>query len=127
MPWSVHDRIMELDIARQLVDRYLSCWNESDDDARCVLVSGTWIEGGRSVDPLADVAGHDEISSMMGSVQAQMPGHRFGLVGDVHAHHDVVHWSWAMSDPSGVTVIAGVDTAMVADGRISALAGFFLS
>jgi hypothetical protein len=44
----------------------------------------------------------------------------------LHAHHDVIHWSWAMSDPSGATVTARVDTAVIADDRIALLTGFFL-
>lgn len=118
---------MELDTARSIVDRYLACWNEPDSSRRDLLVAEAWTPDARSVDPLADVAGHAGISAMMGAIQAQMPGHRFSLVGDVNAHHDVVHWAWTMSDPSGATVIAGIDTAVIDEGRIALLVGFFLS
>lgn len=118
---------MELEIARPIVDRYLACWNEPDAELRHLLVRETWTADARSVDPLADVTGHQAITAMMGAIQAQMPGHRFSLVGDVHAHHDVIHWSWTMSDPSGSTVIAGEDAALVVDGRIALLMGFVRS
>ncbi|MGD9702875.1 MAG: nuclear transport factor 2 family protein [Ilumatobacteraceae bacterium] len=116
---------MELDTARHIVDQYLACWNEPRPDHRLDLVAATWTEDARSVDPLADVSGHEEISSMMSAVQAQLSGHQFRLVGDVNAHHDVIRWSWAMSAPDGGTVVAGTDAAVVIDGRIALLTGFF--
>lgn len=116
---------MELQIARHIVDQYLACWNEPRPDRRLDLVAATWTEDARSVDPLADVSGHAEISSMMAAVQAQLPGHQFRLVGDVSAHHDVIRWSWTMSAPGGGTIVAGSDAAVVVDGRIMLLAGFF--
>ena len=108
------------------IDSYFDCWNEPDDARRLGLMEAAWAPSARSVDPLADVAGHVAISEMMGAVQQQFPGHRFGLVGEPLAHHDVLHWCWTLVAADGSRVIAGLDVARLdADGRITELIGFF--
>lgn len=108
------------------IDNYFNCWNEPDDSQRLNLIEVAWADGARSVDPLADVTGHVAISEMMGAVQQQFPDHRFQLVGEAAAHHDVLHWSWSMIGADGSKVIGGIDVARLdADGRIADLTGFF--
>jgi hypothetical protein len=111
--------------AEDIVDGYFACWNEADDDRRSALVAQVWHDDARSVDPLADVTGHGAIASMMGAIQSQMPGHRFAVSGDVRTHHDAMHWGWSMTGPDGTVAVTGIDTALVRDGRIQFLAGFF--
>lgn len=62
---------------------------------------------------------------MIGGVHAQMPDHRFALVGDVTCHHDVAFWRWQMQTADGSVVVAGSDTAVVSGNTISVLTGFF--
>jgi hypothetical protein len=108
------------------IDNYFNCWNEPNDAKRLELIKAAWTHDARSVDPLADVAGHLAISEMMGAVQQQFPGHRFQLVGEAASHHDVLHWSWELVDGDGAKVIGGIDVAHLnADGRIRDLKGFF--
>lgn len=111
--------------AEHIVDTYFECWNAPDSEQRAVAIEAAWHSEARSVDPLADVTGHAAIAEMMAGVHAQMPGHRFERRGQVRAHHDVVHWAWAMCGPDGTDVLTGVDTAHVRAGRITALYGFF--
>jgi hypothetical protein len=116
---------IDLESAQRLVDAYLACWNAPDEESRVRAIGETWHVDARSVDPLADVSGHAAIAEMMAGVQTQMPGHRFVQRGTARAHHDVVHWEWAMCGPDGTEVLAGIDTATVRDGRIASLYGFF--
>lgn len=118
---------MQTTTAAELVDRYLTCWNETDEAARADLIAHTWTPKARSVDPLADVTGCADIDAMMAEIQAQFPGHRFELDGEVMEHHDVVHWSWRLRTPDGGELMSGFDVATVVDGRIDFLAGFFRS
>src|SRR5262249_29377069 len=46
----------------ELVESYLDAWNETDPDVRRAAVAKVWAEDGTYVDPLAAVAGRDEIS-----------------------------------------------------------------
>ena len=121
----MHTDTLDNDTAERIVDAYLACWNEHDPDRRKTAISTAWHVDARSVDPLADVTGHAAIAEMMDGVNVQMPGHRFERIGAVRAHHDVVHWAWAMCAPDGTQVLTGVDTAHVCDGLITSLYGFF--
>lgn len=121
----MHTDTIDNDTAERIVDAYLTCWNEHDPDKRATAISAAWHEDARSVDPLTDVTGHSAIAEMMDGVNVQMPGHRFERRGTARAHHDVVHWAWAMRAPDGTQVLTGVDTAHVRDGRITSLYGFF--
>jgi SnoaL-like domain len=115
--------------ARQLVERYIDSWNEADPDARRHAVASVWAPDGRYVDPLADVAGPDQIVALIGQVQEQVPGHVFRLVDDgerVDAHHDVIRFSWELVPASGGEPVAiGADVAVTdEDGRLASVVGF---
>jgi SnoaL-like domain len=113
--------------ATQLVERYLAVWNEIDPAARRSAVATVWSDGARYVDPLASVAGHDEISALIGAVQQQAPGHVFRLLHDrVDAHHHVVRFSWELVPASGGESVAiGFDVAETGHGgRIGNVLGF---
>ena len=113
--------------AGKLVERYLDTWNETDPHARGSAVASIWAEDSRYVDPLADIAGHDEISALIGAVQEQVPGHVFQLVDDtVDAHHNVVRFCWELVPASGgESVAVGFDVAVTReDGRIGSVIGF---
>jgi hypothetical protein len=121
----MHTDTLHLGTAQRIVDAYLACWNAPDHESRAQTLGEAWHDDARSVDPLAEVTGVAEIAEMMAGVQAQMPGHRFEQRGAVRAHHDVVHWGWAMCTADGTEVLTGIDTAVVREGRIVSLYGFF--
>jgi hypothetical protein len=80
----------------------------------------------RSVDPLYDVSGHDELAAMFAGFHDEHPGSSFRQHGLLDAHHDRVRWGWAMHDADGNIVLDGLDVATVdSDGRIEQLVGFF--
>jgi SnoaL-like protein len=112
--------------ATHLVHRYLAVWNESDPDLRRAAIAAVWADDGGYVDPLAAVTGHDEISALIGQVQAQVPGHVFRLLGDVDAHHNVSRFAWELVPAGGGESIAeGFDVAVTDDdGRIGSVVGF---
>jgi hypothetical protein len=115
--------------ATQLVERYLDIWNETDADARRAAVRRVWADDGRYVDPLADVAGADQISDLIGAVQEQVPGHVFRLLDEregIDAHHNVLRFRWELVPESGGTPLAiGFDVAVTDDeGRIGSVVGF---
>lgn len=116
--------------AHQLIERYVTTWNETDADARRSAIEGLWAEDGRYVDPQADVSGRDQIVDLIAAVRAnvqeQAPGHVFRLMDGLDAHHDVVRFRWELVPESGGEPIAiGFDVA-VADGRgrIASVVGF---
>jgi hypothetical protein len=113
--------------AKQLVARYLDTWNQVNAEQRRAALAGTWAEGARYVDPIADVRGHDQISDLIGAFHQQAPGHVFRLVGDrVDAHHDVARFSWELVPATGGEPVAiGFDVVVTEDdGRIGSVLGF---
>jgi hypothetical protein len=114
--------------ATKLVQSYLDTWNETDADARRAAVASVWADDARYVDPLADVAGRNEIADLIGAVQEQVPGHVFQLLDDlsVDAHHNVMRFSWELVPASGGEPLAiGFDVAVTDDdGRIASVLGF---
>jgi hypothetical protein len=112
--------------AGQIVQRYLETWNEADPEARRAAIAGLWASDGRYVDPLAEVAGHDQISDLIAAVQTQVPRHAFRLLDGVDAHHDVLRFGWELVPQSGGDPVAvGFDVAVVGeDGRIASVLGF---
>ena len=68
-----------------LIINYLACWNETDTDARRALIEQHWSETATYVDPMAEVAGRDDLNATIGAVQQQFPGFVFTPVGDVDA------------------------------------------
>jgi ketosteroid isomerase-like protein len=113
--------------AVQLVERYLDTWNEPDPRARDAAVEAVWAEDARYVDPLAAVAGRDQIAGLIGAVQQQVPGHVFRLIDrDVDAHHNVMRFWWELvPEQGGDSLAIGFDVATTTDdGRIESVLGF---
>jgi hypothetical protein len=108
-----------------VVDSYITMWNESDPEARRALVARTLTDDATYTDPLMQGTGPDEITAMIGAAQAQFPGHRFALHTAPDAHHDSVRFSWSLSADGADPAAIGVDFARVApDGRLAVVTGF---
>ncbi|WP_019631698.1 nuclear transport factor 2 family protein [Actinomadura atramentaria] len=109
---------------RELVERYLAVWNETDAAARRAAVDAVWAADARYVDPLGEAAGRDAFDAMIGAVQSQFPGLVFRLLGDVDAHHDVARFRWGLGPAGGDPVVEGFDVVEVADGTLTRVTGF---
>lgn len=108
------------------ITTYFEMWNETDPATRGRLVRQAWADGGRHVDPLADVAGHDEIDQMVAGVQGQFPGATLRRTSAIDIHHDQARYAWELSAQDGTIVVSAVDVARLsADGRIEHVAAFF--
>lgn len=107
-----------------LAERYIATWNETDPAARRALIDEVWSADGRYTDPLADVAGRDQIDAVIAAAQAQFAGMTFRLAGPVDAHHDQARFTWELG-PDGAAVVVGFDVARRdADGRLALVLGF---
>jgi hypothetical protein len=108
-----------------LVSKYIAAWNETDAGARRDLIGEIWASDGRYVDPLADVAGPEQIDGLIGAVQTQFPGLRFRLAGPVDAHHDQARFTWELAPDGADAVVVGFDVARRdEDGRLALVLGF---
>jgi hypothetical protein len=110
----------------KIVDTYLAAWNEEDADARLKLVAEVFAPDATYTDPLADVAGHDGISALIGAARGQFPGMVFSAGGQADQHHDIARFTWNLG-PAGAAepLVIGFDVVRVnADGRIVTVFGF---
>ena len=109
----------------QLAEQYIATWNETDPAARRALIDETWADGSRYIDPVAEVAGRDQIDALIGAAQAQFAGMTFRLGGAVDAHHDQARFTWELGPDGGDAVVIGFDVVQRdADGRLTLVLGF---
>jgi hypothetical protein len=109
----------------ELVDRYLSTWNEQDPARRRAAIDGIWADDATYVDPIAVAEGREAIDATIGAVQQRFPGLVFRLAGDVDAHHNLARFTWELGPDGGEALVVGFDVAVVADdGRLRAVHGF---
>jgi SnoaL-like domain len=108
----------------KLAEQYIATWNETDPAARRALIDETWAKDGQYIDPLAEVAGRDQIDAVIAAAQAQFAGMTFRLAGPVDAHHDQARFTWELG-PDGTALVVGFDVAKRdADGRLALVLGF---
>lgn len=108
-----------------VIDRYLDCWNMTDERERRKLIGEVWADEAEYIDPLAQARGHEAIDATIGAVQAQFPGWVFTLAGPVDAHHQQARFSWNLGPEGAEPQVVGSDVAVIGeDGRISAVLGF---
>src|SRR5690348_10421014 len=108
-----------------VVDRYLAAWNDPDATTRRKAVDDLFAEEVTYVDPMAAVAGREALSSLIGAVQQQFPGHTFAPGGPVDGHHEQVRFTWTLAAGAGDPLVIGFDVAELdADGRIRRVLGF---
>jgi hypothetical protein len=75
---------------------------------------------------LLEAEGHAALSDMVAGVHAQYPGHRFRRVSGIDTHHDQLRFAWELAAPDGAVTVAGIDVgALVSDGRLQRITGFF--
>lgn len=110
----------------QLIDTYISAWNEGVPERRRALVAAAFADDATYLDPIMSGSGANEIDTMIGAAQQQFPGHRFVLAGTPDTHHDHVRFTWHLEPATGGdTVAIGHDFATLgADGRLHRVVGF---
>ena len=108
-----------------LVDTHLAAYGNPDKAARDAAIAQVWAADGAVVDPPLTGVGHAGISDLAAAVQSQFAGHTFRRTSDIDAHHDVLRYAWELVGPDGSVAVSGLDVAVVADGRLQRVAGFF--
>jgi hypothetical protein len=109
---------------QQIADRYLAAWNETDADRRLALLRQQWSADANYVDPMASVAGVDEVHQLIGAVQARFPGFRFSQRGRADGHGPHVRFSWSLGPADIDALIEGSDVITLRDDRIAGVIGF---
>jgi hypothetical protein len=110
---------------QELARSYIDCWNEDVPALRRQAIDALWAKGGRYVDPLVDVIGHDQIEATIAAVQSQFPSFEFRLSGPVDAHHNQYRFSWELGPKGDEAPVVGFDVAVInEDGKLQTVLGF---
>jgi len=109
----------------ELVDRYFDMWNETDADRRRTLIAQIWTTGATYVDPRLSGKGHAGIDEMVEAVHGLYPGLVFRRLGGVDTHNGSARFAWSFGPKDGQPLVTGVDFAVIAEGRLASVTGFF--
>ncbi|WP_158854660.1 nuclear transport factor 2 family protein [Saccharothrix deserti] len=115
---------MDKNAVVELVDKYIGMWNETDDQARRIMVDDLFAPNGTYTDPAVVADGTTAIDEYVGTAQKNFTGMLF-THGTVLTHHDAVHFPWQVGPADGAPVVTGFDVAWLEGGRIGRLCGFF--
>lgn len=108
-----------------IAETYLAAWNEEDGERRRHLVSKSWAENTRYIDPLMQGEGREGIAAMIAAARQKFPGYRFVLAGTPDGHGTFTRFSWRLISPDGDDVAGGTDVvSRDAEGRIDNVVGF---
>lgn len=107
-----------------LLSAYISLWNDRNPHTRQATGAEIFTPDAGYVDPNADAQGRSEIDSYVAGWQEQFANMIF-VLGEVRSHHDVAHFDWSFGPPGGTPVANGWDVAVIEQGRISQIYGFF--
>lgn len=109
----------------ELVDRYFDSLNETDNKRRRELTKQVWAEKGKFGTPYSEVEGHDAIDALVAGVQKQFPNAIVRRTSKIDGFGNYLRWSFTLSQPDGKPILSGVDFAIIADGKLQLVMGFF--
>ena len=112
--------------ANEVVRTYGSAWAETDEAKRRQILEACWADDGVYLDPGGRADGRDAFVAHISGFQTAFAGHSIELTSGVDEHDGFLRFEWRMTDPSGATVLEGMDFGRRADdGRLSLICGFF--
>jgi hypothetical protein len=110
---------------KDVIARYLDCWNQTDPAARRTLIDEVWAADAEYTDPVAQARGRDAIDATIGGVQQQFPGLVFSLAGPVDAHHRQARFTWGLGPDGAEPLVIGFDVAVTDENdKITMVLGF---
>ncbi|MFC5742063.1 nuclear transport factor 2 family protein [Dyella tabacisoli] len=111
--------------SKQIVERYIQSWNETDPLRRRVLIEELYTEHAVYTDPMIEAKGWEAIDATITAVQGMFPGHVFRLDGVVDAHHDMARFRWHLgTQDASEPLVIGFDVAALEGDRIRQVFGF---
>jgi hypothetical protein len=110
---------------QEIAERYIAIWNETDPARRRKLIDEVYAPDATYTDPMADLAGRDQIDAGVAGAQQMFPGLVFTLAGPVDANHSQARFGWHLGPEGGEPVVIGFDVVVAGpDGKLRAVHGF---
>jgi hypothetical protein len=109
--------------AKNIAERYIHIWNETDPDARRAQVRALWIEDGTHYVKSREVHGHADLEVRVAtSNQTNVieKSYRFEIAAEVEQLRDMVKFNWRMVPQAGGAIAAtgSIVLLLANDGRI---------
>jgi hypothetical protein len=109
----------------ELVDRYFDSLNETDSRRRSHLTRQVWAEKGKFGTPYGEVEGHDAINTLAEGVHKRFPNAKVRRTSKIDGFGNYLRWSFTLSQADGKPILGGVDFAIIVDGKLQLVMGFF--
>jgi hypothetical protein len=112
--------------AKEIVQTYGAAWGETDEAKRRKILEACWADDGTYIDPTGRADGREAFVAHIAGFQAMFADHRMDVTSGVDEHDRFLRFEWRMTDPSGATVLEGMDFGRIGDdGRLALICGFF--
>jgi len=109
----------------ELIDRYFDSLNETDSKRRRELTKQVWAEKGKFGTPYGEVEGQDAIDALVAGVHKKFPNSKVRRTSKIDGFGNYLRWSFTLSEADGKPILGGVDFAIVVDGKLQLVMGFF--
>jgi hypothetical protein len=109
----------------ELVDRYFDSLNELDDKRRRDFTKLVWAHNGKFGTPYGEVQGIDAIDALVAGVHKAFPDAIVRRTTKIDGFGNYLRWGFTLSDGNGIPILSGVDFAIVQNGRLQLVMGFF--
>ena len=109
----------------ELVDRYFDSLNELDDKRRRDLTKQVWAEKCKFGTPYGEVEGVDAIDALVAGVHKKFPNAVVRRTTKIDGFGNYLRWGFTLSDGNGIPILSGVDFAIVENGKLQLVMGFF--
>ena len=109
----------------ELVNRYFDSLNEPDTKLRRDLTKQVWAEKGKFGTPYGEVEGLDAIDALVAGVQKKFPKATVRRTTKIDGFGVYLRWGFTLSDADGLPILSGVDFAIVDNGKLQLVMGFF--
>ncbi len=113
-----------MDDLKQVVERYLASFNETDAERRRALLDALYTADGTYTDPHVDLRGPGEIEGFVAQTQERFPGFTFRLGGPVDSHHRQARFRWHAGPDADPDRYVGFDVIVTDGDRIRSVYGF---
>ncbi|GCE29963.1 hypothetical protein KDA_54470 [Dictyobacter alpinus] len=106
-----------------LVERYMTLWNEPDENVRRNLITDLWTEDGAQFTSLREIRGHQALMERVSSAYdkfVKTEGFLFKVSSPIETRHDAIKFHWEMIPATGgeAASVGTVFLLLSNDGRI---------
>jgi ketosteroid isomerase-like protein len=110
----------------ELIDCYFDSLNETDFERRRQIIKQAWAKDPTFVSPVGKAESHNAIEAQIEGFQKQFPKAEVRRTSEIEVlENDYIRFAFEAADADGKVFIRGVDFAVVRNGKLQSVVGFF--